>query len=181
VGNSQTPQNSGKTRESAEVTQAEIARLAGIDVSTVNKILNRVQGPIFRKETVRKVFQIARKLGFSFERLKHRHHRRFERKKAGFSSELSLFAPDGSLIDKGHCTIADIAVCGASITDIELEQGRLPIRPLSSALQFMGKGSRLEVRGRVVRMNEVNGPLSLGIAFDQAPMLEEELSGVVRS
>ena len=66
------------------VTQAEIARLAGIDVSSVNKILNRVQGPIFSEETIRKVFQLADELGFSFEQLKHRNHRKVGRKKAGF-------------------------------------------------------------------------------------------------
>lgn len=161
------------------VTLAEIARLAGIDVSSVGKILNRVQGPIFSEETIRKVFQLADELGFRFEQLKHRGHRKVGRKKAGFPSELALFAPDGSLIDRGRCIVADIAIGGASITDIELHQGKLPIRPLSIILQFAAKGDPIEVRGQVVRINETNGTLSLGIAFqDAGPAVEEKIAAV---
>ncbi len=35
------------------VTQVEIARRVGLDVSSVNKILNRRTGPVFRKATIR--------------------------------------------------------------------------------------------------------------------------------
>ena len=50
------------------VTQVEIARIAGLDVSSVNKILNRVNGPVFKKETVARVFRIAKKLGYPTRR-----------------------------------------------------------------------------------------------------------------
>jgi len=162
------------------VTQADIARLAGIDVASVGKILNRIQGPIFSEETVRKVFKLADEMGFSFEQLKHRHHRKSERRKAGFPSELSLFASDGSLLDRGRCMVADIAIGGASITDLELRQGRLPIRPMSVILQFTGKDGEIEVRGQVVRINETAGTLSLGIAFlDADPTVERKIAAVV--
>jgi transcriptional regulator with XRE-family HTH domain len=160
------------------VTQAEIAQLAGIDVSSVSKILNRVQGPIFREETIRKVFQLADELGFSFEQLKHR-HRKDERRKAGFPSKLALYAPDESLIDRGRCIVADIAIGGASITEIELQKGKLPLRPLTITLDFMGKGGPIEIRGQVVRMNETNGSLSLGIAFQEGgPAVLEQIAAV---
>lgn len=45
-------------------TQAEIAEQLGLDVSSVNKILNKVRGPSFRKETVRLVQAKARELGY---------------------------------------------------------------------------------------------------------------------
>lgn len=45
-------------------TQTEIARACGLDVSSVNKILNETPGPSFMPETKRKVFQVARKLGY---------------------------------------------------------------------------------------------------------------------
>ncbi len=50
------------------VTQQDIAKTVGLDVSSVNKILNRVPGPVFRKETVKAVFQIAKELGYNFKR-----------------------------------------------------------------------------------------------------------------
>ena len=40
------------------VTQSEIARQLGLDVSSVNKILNRRNGPVFRNETVKRVFDV---------------------------------------------------------------------------------------------------------------------------
>ncbi len=48
------------------VTQTEIARRARIDVSSVNKILNGVVGPVFRRETIERVHRIARKLGYRY-------------------------------------------------------------------------------------------------------------------
>ena len=57
------------------VTQLEIARRVGLDVSSVNKILNRRAGPVFRKDTIKQVFKVARELGYDFSRLKYHHKR----------------------------------------------------------------------------------------------------------
>ena len=45
-------------------TQVQIAQELGIDVSTANKILNEVPGPVFKKETIRRVFAKAKELGY---------------------------------------------------------------------------------------------------------------------
>jgi DNA-binding LacI/PurR family transcriptional regulator len=50
------------------VTQVEIARRIGLDVSSVNKILNKTPGPVFSKETIAKVFSVARRMGYDFKR-----------------------------------------------------------------------------------------------------------------
>ena len=47
------------------VTQQQIAETLGLDVSSVNKILNGVRGPKFRDKTIRRVFSTARLLGYS--------------------------------------------------------------------------------------------------------------------
>ncbi len=46
------------------VTQKSIAERVGIDVSSVNKILNRCPGPVFAEDTVKRVFQVAKRLGY---------------------------------------------------------------------------------------------------------------------
>jgi DNA-binding LacI/PurR family transcriptional regulator len=46
------------------VTQSDIAAATGLDVSSVNKILNEVEGPMFRESTKREVFRVARRLGW---------------------------------------------------------------------------------------------------------------------
>ncbi len=46
------------------VTQVEIARRVCMDVSSVNKILNETEGPVFAKATIKRVKLVASKLGF---------------------------------------------------------------------------------------------------------------------
>lgn len=49
-------------------TQLEIAQETGLDVSSVNKILNKVEGPVFRPETIRLVFRVAKKRHYDFNK-----------------------------------------------------------------------------------------------------------------
>ena len=46
------------------VTQVQIAREVGLDVSSVNKILNRMPGPVFKDCTIKAVRRTARRLGW---------------------------------------------------------------------------------------------------------------------
>jgi DNA-binding LacI/PurR family transcriptional regulator len=49
-------------------TQVDIAEEVGLDVSSVNKILNEKAGSVFKPATVRKVFAAAKRLGYNFSR-----------------------------------------------------------------------------------------------------------------
>lgn len=61
------------------VTQSTIAREVGIDVSSVNKILNQVPGAKFRKDTVARVFRVARRVRYNLDReTKHSLKRKIE-------------------------------------------------------------------------------------------------------
>src|SRR3989442_15854714 len=117
------------------VTQIEIARRLSLDVSSVNKILNRRQGPVFRKETIRKVFRIANEMGYDFNKLKFVHRRRHPRKDVTIATEVSIFVKDGSLFDQGVATIRDISQCGAKINDIAMPLGSLPVEPFTVTLR----------------------------------------------
>src|SRR5688572_22985013 len=107
------------------VTQVEIARRLDLDVSSVNKILNKRQGPVFRKETIRKVFKAAQELGYDFNKLKYVHRRRYPRQDISMPAEFSIIAKDGTLVDQGVATIKDISQCGAKVTDVALPHGSL--------------------------------------------------------
>jgi hypothetical protein len=161
------------------VDAAEIARLVGIEESSVRTILNRIPGPVFHEETIRRVFQIADGLGFSAGDPKQRRHRRAVRWKTEIPSRCALYAQDGSVLDRGRCVIADIAVFGASVTNLELSEGKLPLRLLAIDLEFTDRGLPIEVSGHVVRMNMVNDSVSLGIAFQEVgPALRERIAAV---
>jgi transcriptional regulator with XRE-family HTH domain len=162
-------------------TQVEIARQVGLDVSSVNKILNRRSGAVFKQATVEKVFRVAKRLGFSFDRLKRTHTRSHERREVHLSAKLALYGADGSLFDHGTCSVSDIAVCGASLVDVQLPKGKLPVAPFTVTLELTGKKSHLEVRGRVVRLRHDGETLRLGIAFqDVGPDLEAKIATIVR-
>ena len=161
-------------------TQVEIARRVGLDVSSVNKILNRRRGPVFKPATVDKVFRVAKQLGYSLERLKRSHRRSHERRTANFPGKLTLYGKDGSRFDQGVCTVNDIALCGASLVDVKLPKGKLPVEPFTIGLETIGKRKEvIEVRGRVVRLRHDGKSLRLGIAFqDVGPHLEAKIAAL---
>ena len=147
------------------VTQIEIARRVGLDVSSVNKILNRRAGPVFRKDTIKKVFKVARDLGYDFGRLKYQHRRRHPRKEVALGAEISIFGKDGRLFDQGVATIRDISLCGARISDLALPLGSIPVEPFTVSLRPMQKPIEdLELPGQIVRINS-SSTVSYGIEF----------------
>jgi transcriptional regulator with XRE-family HTH domain len=149
------------------VTQVEIARRVGLDVSSVNKILNRRQGPVFRKDTVRKVFRVARELGYDFSRLKYQHRRRHPRRETSIGAELYVYHRDGSLYDQGVATIRDISLCGARISDVTLPLGTFPVEPFRIGIRPMEKpADDIEIPGQIVRFH-MNGHASFGIEFQK--------------
>lgn len=163
------------------VTQLEIARRVSLDVSSVNKILNKRQGPVFRKETVKKVFKIARDLGYDFGRLKFTHRRRHGRSDVALGAEFFVFGRDGALYDQGVATIRDLSMTGARVTDIALPQGNIPTEPFTVAIKPMQKPlDDCEFVGKVVRMLS-NDTLSYGVEFTKMdPQVLKKLRKLVR-
>jgi len=158
------------------VTQVKIARRVGIDISSVNKILNRRSGPVFRKETVQKVFRIAREMGYDFGRLKFRHRRRHPRRGISVGAEISIYLRDGSLYDQGMATIRDISRCGARVTDVALPLGSLPVEPFSVGLRPMQRPlDDQEISGHIVRIHPEE-TVSYGIDFSKAHQTSIPLS-----
>ena len=147
------------------ITQVEIARRVGLDVSSVNKTLNKRQGPVFRKETIRKVFKIARDMGYDFGRLKYAHRRRFPRKELSLGVELYIYHRDGSLYDQGVATLRDISQGGAKISDVALPTSAFPVTPFRVGIRPMQKPvDDIEIQGHIVRLN-ANGGTTFGVQF----------------
>lgn len=163
------------------VTQLEIAQRAGLDVSSVNKILNKRQGPVFRKDTIKKVFKIARDLGYDFNKLKFTHRRRHARADLSMGAEFFVYAKDGRLFDQGVATIRDLSLCGARLSDVALPQGSIPTEPFTVTIKPMQKPLEdVEISGRIVRMY-VNGSTSYGIEFTRLDSgAQKKLRKIVR-
>lgn len=62
------------------VVQADIAAKVGLDVSSVNKILNEKVGPVFRESTIRRVKATAKRMGWTPRKTDLRHLKTVVRK-----------------------------------------------------------------------------------------------------
>lgn len=150
-------------------TQMEIARRLGLDISSVNKILNRKPGPVFKQETIQKVFRIARQLGYNFAKLKHTHRRRAPRYPVTMATTFTLSLKEGTVFDQGKATLKDISLYGARVSELHLPSGTFPAKPFLLTLCPSGKPlENLELKGQVVRLH-ANDSLELGIAFEESP------------
>lgn len=148
------------------VTQLEIARKCGIDVSSVNKILHRVPGPSFKKETIRNVFRVARELGYDLGRLKHTHRRRHPRKMVEVAVEMTIYRTDGTIFSSGQATLKEVSLSGAILSAMVLSHPGAPIAPHTIGIRpLSGEMKDIEVRGRLVRFYHGDGGLALAIEF----------------
>ena len=155
------------------VTQSEIARQLGLDVSSVNKILNRRNGPVFRNETVKRVFDVAQRMGYNLDKLKHHHRREHPRRSMKVEAELSIYKKDGNLFDRGSAKITDLSLSGAMVSEVILPQNALPVDPFFVRLNPRNRPlNEIELKGEIVRMDN-KGRTKYGIRF--LPMEKEDL------
>jgi transcriptional regulator with XRE-family HTH domain len=151
------------------ITQHQIARRVGLDVSSVNKILNKRDGPVFKKETIRKVFKVARELGYDLTKLKHQHKRVHPRKSADLPLELSIYLADGSLFDRGHAIIRDLSLSGALLSGMILtEQKGIPLQPHTIGIRLLeGALKDFEIRSKPVRFLQKADGIQLAVEFER--------------
>ncbi len=151
------------------VTQLEIARRAGTDASTVSKILNRKPGNVFKKETIRRVFKIARELGYDVDQLKHQHRREHRRRPADFRLELSIYLADGTLFVRGTAVMRDLSLSGALLSRMRLSAtSGIPLEPHTIGLRLLeGPLKDLELQSRPVRFLQRKGVICLAVAFER--------------
>lgn len=134
------------------VTQADIARHAGVDLSTVNRILNRRGAHTFREQTVRRVLDVAGRLGFNLGRLRYFHRRRASRLPVSMNCELHVYRDDGTQYDHGKCSISDLSQFGALVSGVALGRESLPTGEVTILLLTLdGPLQGLELRARIVR------------------------------
>ena len=147
-------------------TQVQIAQRVGLDVSSVNKILNQRKGPRFRKETIRKVQKVARELGYDFGKLKHAHRRTDARKDTSLEVELTIYKSDGSVFDRGTAIARNVSLSGAMLTALLLPQRVLPLEACTIGMRGVGGALKdIEIVGRPVRLRGDESGFNLAMEF----------------
>lgn len=149
------------------VTQVEIARRIGIDVSSVNKILNRRRGPIFRQKTIQRVFKVARELGYDFSRLKYAHRRLHPRKEISVPVELSIYVEGGQLFDRGTALLQEASLSGAKLSAIVLSRRAIPTKPHTISIRLPEILKGVEILGRPVRFFQTHEAFGMAVEFEK--------------
>lgn len=148
------------------ITQVEIAQRVGLDVSSVNKILNKRKGPVFRKETIKKVLKVARDSGYDFGKLKHQHRRLHPRRSLAVPVALSIYLEDGKLFDSGTALLQELSLSGARLSGISLPRKSVPTASHTIGIRIPdGPLKDMEIHGRTVRLSSDDASLSLAVAF----------------
>lgn len=164
--------------DSALVTQSEIARQVGLDVSSVCKILNSRNHSRFGRQTIQRVFKVARRLKYDFHRLKHVHQRRHHRVSVDLVAELLVYLrKDGTLYDRGHCSICDLSLVGACISGVALPRRALPLESYSFIIRPKCKEMKdVEIRAFCVRSFFRDGLACVGVEFEKGtPSITQKL------
>jgi transcriptional regulator with XRE-family HTH domain len=149
-----------------KTTQEDIAKKLGIDRTTVSKVLNNAPGTYVGERTRVRIFDLARKLGYNFSRLRHTHHRNADRRIVQIPVQIQIVLWDGSIYASGEAVIVNLSAEGAMLADIQLKPPSIPVKPCYMTLNFTlddpgehGKGKkashRLSLRGDIVRLRMI--------------------------
>ena len=148
------------------VTQSDIARKCGIDISSVNKILHQLPGASFNKKTIQNVFRVAKELGYDLGRLKHPHRRRHPRKAVEVAIQMTIYRTDGTVFSSGQATLKEVSLSGAILSAMVQSHPAVPLAPHTIGIHpLSGEMKGVEVRGRLVRFFHEDNGLSLAIEF----------------
>jgi transcriptional regulator with XRE-family HTH domain len=167
-----------------QVTQKEIAEIAGIHPATVSKILNRESTDYTSIETRQRVFALAMELGYDFTQLKSV-QRAQTRKPVDLQVRVTVTICEAKKErqeeikpwDEGSGRLRDISLSGALISDLALPRNALPLQPFRLKLILeQGSLSGIEIPCQVVRLShtgsregENKGQTALGLKFETVP------------
>jgi transcriptional regulator with XRE-family HTH domain len=145
-------------------SQAKIAAKAGLDRTTVSKILNRHPGDRSSPETVRRVFRIARRLGYDFSKIKHTERRRARRGTVRIPCSVAV-EHDGRRFTSGRCTLTNLSASGAMLEELRLGRPEIPLGSFSvKCVPSRGPLVGVCISGEAVRV-ELNGGAALAVSF----------------
>ncbi len=135
------------------VNHEEIAERLGLARSTVTKILNQLPYNRASSDTIQKVFQTARELGYDFSRLRNIHRRRGARKNVNIRAKLHIGLREGGTFDTGTARIRNLNNFGALLTDIETAKMAFPLVPFDLIVEILDPPLHgIEMECQVVRL-----------------------------
>ena len=149
-----------------KTTQEDIARKLGIDRTTVSKVLNNAPGTYVGERTRVRIFDIARKMGYNFSRLRHTHRRNADRRIVQIPAQVQIVLWDGSIHASGEAVLVNLSADGAMLADLQIKPAVIPLKPCYVTVNFSldesdgggrkkGGVQKLSLRADIVRLRMV--------------------------
>jgi hypothetical protein len=156
------------TSRKKKVTQGDIARVCKVDQGSVSRILNKDTRDSFSPETIQKVFQAAREIGYVHPALVSTNRRHSPRKKAAIRANVSLLIGSNTLYDRGTCEIHEMSGSGMLLKNFQTRKGTLPLDRFRIDLQVTGGPLRgVEARTHLVRFSNHQSEFAIAVAYEQ--------------
>jgi transcriptional regulator with XRE-family HTH domain len=153
--------------EKRRITQADIARRANIDQGSVSRILNHDTRDSFSDDTVRRIFQVARELGYLHPALLSTNRRLSGRKRAALPARIKIFVGNHTPYDEGSCEIAEISQSGCLLRKFKTRKKSLPLDRFLFDLEVDTPALRhFFSRCRLVRISDADEEFSLAVQFE---------------
>jgi transcriptional regulator with XRE-family HTH domain len=150
-----------------KVTQEDIARACKIDQGSVSRILNKDTRDSFADETVRKVFKIARELGYLHPALVTTNRRESIRKKAGLQGRVRVIIGTNTVYDEGSIDIDEISMSGMLLRGFKTKKHCLPMDRFKLDVEITGpKLKGFKCRCKLVRFSDNEDEFALAVKFD---------------
>lgn len=119
------------------VTKQQIADRLNLDRSTVSKILNNRSIHNFNKNTVFKVYQTAREMGYDFSAHRRLPQRRSMRHVLHQRARVRICTQGGELYDEGEALVEDISLHGVYLSSFQMSKNALPLEPFTIQIQLL--------------------------------------------
>jgi hypothetical protein len=164
------------------VKKIELAEKLGLHVATISRILNEVPNYRASKETVRKVFETAREMGYDFERQKRFYKRRHKRVSADARVKLHARTSDGSIISHS-ARMVNIGEGGVLLVDFRPRIVTLPMREEDLTLEVVSGGLKgVRATCEVVRVGRHGESFGICVQMGSlAPGDKEKLKAYINS
>jgi len=154
------------------VKKVEIAKKLGLHVATVSRILNEVPEYRASKETVRKVFDTAREMGYDFERQKRFYKRKHQRFSTNELVKLHARISDGKILTH-EARMVNMGEGGLLLSEFRPKIVTLPLREGDLTLEIAsGVLKGVKASCHVVRVGKHNN--SFGICVQVKGLTQQD-------
>jgi hypothetical protein len=160
------------------VKKIEIAKKLGLHVATISRILNQVPDYRASKETVRRVFKVARDMGYDFERQKRFYQRKYRRTTTNARVKLRARLSDGTVITH-DARMVNMGKGGVLLADFHPRIVTIPMQEENLVLEIVsGRLKGIKAACEVVRVGRYNRSFGIcvqakGLTPDDSARMEE--------